>query len=117
MTTSTTSRLRVALIVWAALSIALNIGIARFAYGVMLPSLRRDLSLDYFAGGALNAVHLFGYLVGTLIAPKIARRIGMMKCSALSHGLVAIGAVVCALTPATPGAGPLVLGIGRLATG
>jgi MFS family permease len=114
---STARRLPVALIVWAALSIALNIGIARFTYGVMLPSLRRDLALDYFLGGALNAVHLLGYLIGTLVAPKIARRIGMIKCSSLSHGLVAVGAVICALTPETPGAGPLVLGIGRLTTG
>src|SRR5688500_11034407 len=96
--TTTAPRLPVALIVWAALSIALNIGIARFTYGVMLPSLRRDLALDYFLGGALNAVHLLGYLIGTLVAPKIARRIGMVKCSAVSHGLVAVGAVICALT-------------------
>jgi MFS family permease len=117
MNTTTAPRLPVALIVWAALSVALNIGIARFTYGVMLPSLRRDLGLDYFLGGALNAVHLLGYLIGTLVAPKIARRIGMVRCSAVSHGLVAAGAIVCALTPESPTAGPLVLGIGRLMTG
>src|SRR5262245_2069647 len=117
MNASTTPRLPIALIVWAALSIALNIGIARFTYGVMLQSLRRDLSLDYFLGGALNAIHLLGYLIGTLVAPKIAQRIGMVKCSGLSHSLVALGAIVCAVTPETPLAGPLVLGIGRLMTG
>jgi MFS family permease len=117
MNTSPSPRLPVALIIWAALSIALNIGIARFTYGVMLPSLRRDLGLDYFLGGALNAIHLLGYLIGTLAAPKIARRIGMVRCSAFSHALVALGAVICAITPETPLAGPSVLGIGRLTTG
>lgn len=110
--------LPVALIVWAALGIALNIGVARFTYGVMLPSLRRDLALDYLLGGALNAIHLLGYLIGTLAAPRIANRLGMAHFSSLSHGVVAAGAVICALAPQAAGPfGPLVLGLGRLITG
>lgn len=110
--------LPVALIVWAALGIALNIGIARFTYGVMLPSLRRDLSLDYLLGGALNAIHLLGYLIGTLAAPRIASRMGMARFSKLSHGVIAVGAVICALAPQSAGMfGALVLGLGRLITG
>jgi MFS family permease len=109
--------LPIGLIVWAALGIALNIGIARFTYGVMLPSLRRDLSLDYLTGGALNAVHLLGYLIGTLVAPRIARPMGMVKFSVASHLVVVAGAAMCALAPQTPLAGPLVLGLGRLITG
>jgi MFS family permease len=79
--------------------------------------LRRDLGLDYLTGGALNAAHLLGYLIGTLVAPRIARAIGIVHLSALSHGLVAAGAVVCALAPQTALSGPLVLGLGRLMTG
>lgn len=109
--------LPVALIVWAALGIALNVGVARFTYGVMLPSLRRDLSLDYLTGGALNAVHLLGYLIGTLVAPSLARRTGMARFSMLSHGVVAAGAVICALAPQAVTSGPLLLGLGRLVTG
>lgn len=109
--------LPVTLIVWAALGIALNVGVARFTYGVMLPSLRRDLSLDYLTGGALNAVHLLGYLIGTLAAPSLARRTSMARFSMLSHGVVAAGAVICALAPQTATSGPLVLGFGRLVTG
>jgi predicted MFS family arabinose efflux permease len=108
--------LPIALIVWAALGIALNIGIARFAYGVMLPSLRRDLSIDYLIGGALNAIHLLGYLIGTLAAPRIAHRMGMVRFSAAAHGVIAVGAVICAFAPQAAG-GPLVLGLGRLITG
>jgi predicted MFS family arabinose efflux permease len=107
----------VALIVWAALGIALNVGIARFTYGVMLPSLRRDLSLDYLTGGALNAIHLLGYLIGTLVAPSLARRTTMARFSAISYAMVAAGALVCALAPQTPLGGPLVLALGRVITG
>ena len=105
------------LIIWAALGIALNIGAARFTYGVMLPSLRRDLALDYLTGGALNAIHLLGYLIGTLLAPLLARRTSIARFSALSYATVAAGALVCALAPHSPLAGPLVLGAGRLITG
>lgn len=109
--------LPIALIVWAALGIALNVGAHRFTYGVMLPALRRDLSLDYLTSGALNAVHLLGYLIGTLVAPQIARRTGIVRFSMLSYGLITVGAVICAAAPQTPLAGPLVLGVGRLITG
>jgi len=111
------SPLPVTLILWAALGIALNIGAARFTYGVMLPSLRRDLALDYFAGGALNTIHLLGHLIGTLAAPRLARRTTMARFSALAFTATAAGALICALTPQAPVAGPLVLGAGRLITG
>lgn len=107
----------VALIAWAGLGIALNIGLARFTYGVMLPALKRDLALDYLGGGALNAVHLLGYLVGTLAAPLLARRLGMPRLSRAAHWLVAAGALVCAAAPGAETLGPALLALGRLATG
>ena len=109
--------LPIALIAWAAVGVALNVGLARFTYGVMLPSLRRDLGLDYLTSGSLNAVHLAGYLIGTLAAPLLARRTGMPKLSVLAHLLVAAGALLSAAAPETSLSGPLVLGLGRLATG
>ena len=107
----------IALVAWAALGIALNVGIARFTYGVMLPALQRDLSLAYFGGGALNAVHLLGYLAGTLAAPTLARRLGMPRLSRYAHALVALGALACALAPASTPVGPALLALGRLGTG
>jgi len=101
-----------ALTLWAALGVALNVGIARFTYGVMLPALQRDLALDYFGGGALNAAHLLGYLAGTLAAPALARKAGMARLARTAHALAALGALACALA-----SGPLLLALGRLATG
>ena len=105
------------LVAWGALGIALHVGLARFAYGVVLPSLRSELGLGYTAGGLLNAVHLAGYLAGTLLGPALARRIGMARMARAGHGLVLAGALLCALAPADRGSGVLLLGIGRLATG
>jgi predicted MFS family arabinose efflux permease len=107
----------IALVSWAALGVALNVGIARFTYGVMLPALQRDLSLAYFGGGALNSAHLLGYLAGTLAAPMLARRLGMPRLSRYAHALVALGALICALAPNSAPSGPMLLALGRLGTG
>jgi predicted MFS family arabinose efflux permease len=104
------------LILWGAVGIALNVGLARFTYGVMLPSLRRDLGLDYFASGSLNTIHLGGYLIGTLIAPALGRRMATWRMSRDAHLLIVAGAIACALAPANA-AGYLILAAGRLATG
>ena len=105
------------LLAWGALGVSLHIGLARFGYGVVLPSLRVELGLGYAAGGVLNAVHLGGYLAGTLTGAALAKLLGMAGLARLGHWLVVAGALACALAPAEAGAGPWVLGIGRLATG
>jgi len=110
-------RLPHSLIAWACLGIALNVGLARFTYGVMLPALRVDLGLDYLASGSLNTIHLGGYLIGTLAAPMWGRRVGMRDLAVQSHLLVAFGAGLCAVAPSTSALGVLILGAGRLVTG
>ena len=109
--------LHIRLLAWAGLAVALHVGMARFTYGVMLPALKRDLALDYFGGGALNAVHLLGYLAGTLATPLLARRLDMALISRGAHAVVAAGALLCALAPADSAAGPVLLAAGRVATG
>ena len=105
------------LMAWGLMGIALNVGLARFTYGVMLPSIRRDLGIDYLASGSLNAVHLAGYLVGTLAAPRLLTYLGPGRLSRWAHLLVALGAILCAVAPDTARAGMLVLGAGRICTG
>ncbi len=102
-----------ALIAWATLGICIDVGLTRFGYGIMLPGLRRSLALDYAASGAINTVHLLGYLMGTLAGPALGRRLGMRRLAVLSHSALCLGALVCAATPMAPLAGPLVLGLGR----
>lgn len=104
------------MVFWGAVGIALNVGLARFTYGVMLPSLRRELGLDYFASGSLNTIHLGGYLVGTLFAAALGRRMAAWKMSRDAHLLIFAGAIACALAPASM-FGYSILAVGRLATG
>ena len=105
------------LIAWGALGVALHVGLARFAYGVVLPSLRNELGLGFTAGGVLNALHLAGYLAGTLMGPMLGRRLGLAQQMRAGNLLTAAGALLCAMVPTTFWGASLLLGAGRLATG
>ena len=107
-----TSALPVAMIAWALIGMGLDIGLARFTYGVTLPSMRRDLGLDYTASGILNTVHLAGYLAGTAVAPMLLRHMTKGLLARGGHLLFAAGALACAAAPGVP-----VLALGRLASG
>ncbi|BAT60220.1 major Facilitator Superfamily protein [Variibacter gotjawalensis] len=107
----------VALVAWGFFGMALHIGLARFTYGVTLPTLRSDLGISYFTGGALNAIHMAGYLIGTLAVPYWVKRAGMRGLALQAHLVVIAGAVICALAPSETASGTALLALGRITTG
>jgi predicted MFS family arabinose efflux permease len=58
---------------------AVALGLARFAYALLLPAMRADLGWSYASAGAMNTANAFGYLTGALLAAPIARRIGIKR--------------------------------------
>jgi predicted MFS family arabinose efflux permease len=58
------------------LGAAISLGITRFAYGLLLPAMRADLSWSYALAGAMNTVNALGYFVGALLTPGLMRRFG-----------------------------------------
>jgi predicted MFS family arabinose efflux permease len=58
------------------LTSAVALGMARFAYALVLPTMRADLSWSFATAGALNTANAFGYLAGTILAAPVARRLG-----------------------------------------
>ncbi|HEY0613059.1 MAG TPA: YbfB/YjiJ family MFS transporter [Candidatus Elarobacter sp.] len=97
----------------AALAIAVDIGLARVGYGLVLPAIRHDLGGPYSVYGAIAAVHLGGYLAGTIVAPSLMRdRRRLPAVTAIAHLAVAASIVVSALSP-----NALLLGIARAAIG
>jgi predicted MFS family arabinose efflux permease len=88
------------LVVAAALALgsAISLGLARFAYALLLPTMRADLGWSYFTGGAMNTVNAAGYLIGALLAPPCLRRFGaravlVTATAATALALAAHGAV------------------------
>jgi predicted MFS family arabinose efflux permease len=57
-----------------ALAAAVSLGLARFAYALLLPAMRADLQWSYFTAGAMNAVNAAGYLAGALAMPALLAR-------------------------------------------
>ena len=63
---------------------------ARFAYALVLPSMRADLALDWSSAGWLNTANAIGYLGGALLARMLVRRTGNRMLFAAGMVLTAI---------------------------
>jgi predicted MFS family arabinose efflux permease len=101
-----------AIILVLALAPAIGVGIARFAYSLLLPDMRASLGWSYAAAGFMNAINAAGYLVGALIAAPAMRRTG--RFGAIFYGSLAC---VAALALSAASANFLVLSAARLAAG
>lgn len=58
---------------------AIALGLARFAYALLLPMMRSDLGWSYANAGAMNTANAAGYLIGALAATPVARRFGVKQ--------------------------------------
>ena len=58
------------------LGAAISLGITRFAYGLLLPSMLLDLGWSYALAGAMNTANATGYFLGALACPWLMRRFG-----------------------------------------
>ena len=57
-----------------ALAAAVSLGLARFAYALLLTPMRDDLGWSYLTAGAMNTANATGYLLGALSLPWLLRR-------------------------------------------
>lgn len=68
---------------WVALGLAMGttvaIGLARFAYSLLLPAMQVDLGWSYAQAGALNGAISLGYLFGALLVPRVDAAFGGRK--------------------------------------
>jgi predicted MFS family arabinose efflux permease len=71
---------------------AIALGLARFAYALLLPSMRADLGWSFADAGAMNTANAAGYLFGALVAAYIGRRVG--DKAAFSLGLFVTSAAI-----------------------
>lgn len=92
--------LRSPLVIAAALSLgpALALGLARFAYALLLPAMREDLALTFAAAGSLNTANAAGYLAGALGSVTWARRYGARAVLLAGCLLTLLSLIGCALT-------------------
>lgn len=63
-------------IVGLAMGPAVALGLSRFAYALILPSMRTDLGWNFADAGTMNTVNATGYLIGALMAVPLSKRLG-----------------------------------------
>jgi predicted MFS family arabinose efflux permease len=75
---------------------AVSLGMTRFAYALLLPPMREDLSWTYTLAGAMNTFNAFGYLVGALLTPWALRRWGAVR-------VLLVGSIIASVLMAMTG--------------
>jgi predicted MFS family arabinose efflux permease len=73
-----------------ALGTASALGLARFAYGPILPAMRTELGWNLAQAGALTTANALGYLLGALIAAPVASRLDVTATFRLGMALTAV---------------------------
>ena len=81
-----------------ALGTASALGLARFAYGLLVPAMRTELHWNLAQAGALTTANGLGYLLGALAAAPVARRLGVPVMFRLGMILTAAALAATALT-------------------
>lgn len=73
-----------------------SIGLARFAFGMIIPGMAADLGLDYSQQGFLGASYFVGYLAVMAVLPWLAPKIGTRRLC--TGGLVLVALSLAALS-------------------
>lgn len=85
-------------VVGLAMGPAVALGLARFAYALLLPPMRADLGWSFANAGAMNTANAAGYLVGALVAAPVGKRLGDKWVFGVSLLLTALAVGASGLT-------------------
>ncbi|WP_433309244.1 YbfB/YjiJ family MFS transporter [Micromonospora sp. CA-269861] len=80
-----------------ALGTASALGLARFAYGLLLPAMSDDLRWSLTEAGTVSAANGFGYLVGAVVTGAAVRRLGTAAAFRLGMVLTAVALAATAI--------------------
>jgi predicted MFS family arabinose efflux permease len=87
---------------WQAVQLALGtasaLGLARFAYGLLLPAMRDDLHWSLAEAGAMSAANGLGYLLGALVTVVVVRRLGTAATFRWGMTLTAVALAATAIS-------------------
>lgn len=81
-----------------ALGATVALGFARFAYGLLLPAMKQDLSWSYTQAGGMNTANALGYLAGSIFAAYVMKWFGLRKTFLGSLVLTGFALLACGFT-------------------
>lgn len=79
-----------------ALGPVVALGLARFAYSLLLPAMRSDLHWGFAQAGAMNTANAVGYLVGAVAAGPLVSRAGSRRPFLVGLALTAVALLASA---------------------
>ena len=85
-------------VVGLAMGPAVALGLARFAYALLLPAMRADLGWSFADAGSMNTANAAGYLVGALVAAPLGKRAGNKVVFVVSLLLTSLAVGAAGLT-------------------
>lgn len=77
---------------------AVSNSFARFAYALVLPAMRSDLSLNYAQAGWLNTANALGYLAGAILTRLLVQQLGNRRLFVLGMFVTAFGIAATGLS-------------------
>lgn len=87
---------------WIVLGLAMAptiaLGLARFAYALLLPPMRHDLHWSFADAGAMNTANAAGYLIGALSAAALGRMLGSKRVFSVSLLVTAVAVAASGTT-------------------
>lgn len=83
-----------------ALGTASALGLARFAYGLLLPSMREDLHWTLAEAGAMSTANGLGYLLGAMVTAAVVRRWDTATVFRIAMALTAVSLAATAVSEA-----------------
>ncbi|CAM3916479.1 YbfB/YjiJ family MFS transporter [Deinococcus frigens] len=91
---------------WPTLGLALGpavaLGLARFAYALMLPIMQDSLGWTYTQSGGLNTASAVGYLLGVATGAGVGRQLGLRRAFLLGMLITALALLASGLTGSYP---------------
>jgi predicted MFS family arabinose efflux permease len=85
-------------VIGLAMGPAVALGLARFAYALLLPAMRADLGWSFADAGAMNTANAAGYLLGALVAAPLGKRVGDKRVFVVSLLLTSFAVGASGLT-------------------
>jgi len=86
-----------AIVAALALAPAIGLGIARFAYALILPDMRTDLGWSYADAGSMNTTNAAGYLFGALVAARMIASVGAYRVMVGGAWACVVALMLCAV--------------------
>lgn len=93
--------------------VAISYGLARFAFGLFVPSIREELGLSAQVIGTIGALPLISFVLASLVAPFVADLLGARYTALLSgaFGVAGLSLISLANEPLELGTGVFACGI------